>query len=210
MLASRLDVTQETLRASVGSLTPARRASARTSRPASATASPFAKLDHDPVEDYCLALLLKHPELANIAENLREELFRRHENRRIVAQLTNIQQDERGDADGQITLNTEPETLERLRLSLEEEVAGQLEFLIQKPLPALDGPTRARALKESVSRLEERHLKEMKVEEGLRFSEAPPELLEESHQNVLDINQRIKENQSGKRAVDPRVAGTRS
>jgi hypothetical protein len=50
----------------------------------------------------------------------------------------------------------------------------------------------------------------MKVEEGLRFSEAPPELLEESHQNVLDINQRIKENQSGKRAVDPRVAGTRS
>ena len=100
--------------------------------------------------------------------------------------------------------------LERLRLALEEEVAGQLEFLIQKPLPALDGPTRTRAFNESVSRLEERHLKEMKVEEGLRFSEAPPELLEESHQNVLDINQRIKENQSAKRAVDPRVAGTRS
>ena len=210
LLASRLDVTQETLRASVGSLTPARRASPRTSRPASATASPFAKLDHDPVEDYCLALLLKHPELADIAENLREELFRRHENRQIVAKLTNFQQDEWGDADRQTELNAEPERLERLRMTLEEEVAGQLEFLIQKPLPALDGPTRTRAFNESVSRLEERHLKEMKVEEGLRFSEAPPELLEESHQNVLDVNQRIKENQSGKRAVDPRVAGTRS
>ena len=98
---------------------------------------------------------------------------------------------------------------ERLRLSLEEEVAGQLEFLLQKPLPALDGSTRTRAFKESVSRLEERHLREMKVEEGLRFSESPPELLEESHQNVLDINKKIKDNQSAKRAVDPRVAGTR-
>ena len=212
-LAARLEVTQETLRASVGSPTLARRGSPRATRTPSATASPFAKVDHDPVEDYCLALLLQHPELGDTSAGLRDELFRRHENRQIVAHLTDAQHDrgpgQEGDSAGQITPNGNPETLDRLRLSLEEEVAEHLEFLLLKPLPALDRTTRTRAFKDTAVRLEERHLKELKVEEGLRFSESPPELSEESHQSVLDINQRIKENQNAKRPVDPRAASTR-
>ena len=47
------------------------------------TASPFARLDHDPLEEYCLALLMRYPELEGEATGLTPQLFLRPENREI-------------------------------------------------------------------------------------------------------------------------------
>ena len=57
---------------------------------------------------------------------------------------------------------------------------------------------RGQAFSDTVIRLEERHLKELKTEEGLKFSEDPPDLEDDHHQNVLEINQRIKDNQNAR------------
>ncbi|PKB83583.1 MAG: DNA primase [SAR202 cluster bacterium Io17-Chloro-G9] len=190
-LADRLGVTQETLRASVGRPAAVRRTQSRSNRNVQATPSAFAKLDNDPVEDYCLGLLLRHADLAEAAEHLHPEYFRRHENREIFTQWRRTSPD-----DG---VDVRMEALQDLMQGLtNEEIAGHLEAILGKQLPPLDLAKRRQAFSDTVSRLEERHLKDMKAEEGLKFSEDPPDLVDDSHQDVLDINQRIKENQSAR------------
>ena len=53
-------------------------------------------------------------------------------------------------------------------------------------------------MQDAVSRLEERYLRELKTEEGIRFAETPPELADDSGQLVLEVNRQLKANQ-GKR-----------
>ena len=205
-LADRLEVTQETLRASVGRPSLAGRTRPRSSEIPSASPSAFAKMDRDPVEDYCLALLFQHPELTEAAADLRPEYFRRHENREIFTQLIKARQANGEGAIGQTALDSESGTLDTLRLNLDDEVAERFEFLVQKSLPSLEPTKRNAAFKETVARLEERHLKGLKAEEKLIFTESPPDLGEDSHQQVLDVNQRIKENHNARQSADPRVS----
>ena len=190
-LAERLGVTQETLRASVGRPAAVRRTQSRTrlgtNRNVQATASAFAKLENDPIEEFCLGLLLRHAELAEPAENLRPEYFRRHENREIFIQWQRTSPD-----DG---VDVRMDTLEGL---MNEEFAGHLAAISEKQLPPLDLAKRRQAFSDTVYRLEERHLKDMKEEEGLKFTEDPPDLVDDSHQDVLEINQRIRENESAR------------
>ena len=183
-LADRLGVTQETLRATIGRPTAARRRHGAASQTRAATPSPFAKLDRDPVEDYCLALLLGHEEIEEVAGDLRPEYFRRLENREIFNQWVRVGQGHRGE-----------DSLAPLRAILDEELTEHLESLAQKVFPPLDQSHRVAAFQDAVRRLEERHLRELKVEEQMKFTEAPPDLLEESHQEVLEVNQRLKRNQ---------------
>ena len=99
--------------------------------------------------------------------------------------------------------------LDSLRRDLDEELMAQLELLLQKPLPPLDPMRRNAAFKETLARLEERYLKELKAEEELIFAESPPELEENSHQKVLDINQRIKDNHSARQSAKTRLSAVR-
>jgi DNA primase len=194
-LADRLGVSQETLRASVQRPVAVRRSQPRTNRNVQTTASAFAKLDNDPIEDFCLTLLLRHADLAENALGLRAEYFRRHENREIFAQW------ERAGLDGghENGIYSRIDDLHRLMQdSINEEVAGHLASLLEKQLPPLDLAMRGQAFSDTVIRLEERHLKELKTEEGLKFSEDPPDLEDDHHQNVLEINQRIKDNQNAR------------
>jgi DNA primase len=199
MLATYLKVSEGTLRASMGRSTnqagpprssrnqrgqavSADRQGVASQEPA-ATSSDFA--DHNPVEDYCLACILQHPEVPEAVTGLHPEYFKRLENREIFHRMTQFS----------------PGTLDEpllvwLRQNIDQELAGHLEALLNKRLPSLERQRWRNALQDAVRRLEERHLRELKIEEGMRFSEASPDhLLEEPYDQVLDLNQRIKENE---------------
>ena len=182
LLASHLGVTQETLQASVGRPTAARRSRRAASSGSSATPSAFAKLDRDPVEDYCLAVLLRYEELGEVAEALRPEHFGRMENREIFARWQLARQQ-----------GVEGPVASWLKETIDDELSEHLESLVEMSLPPLDSPRRPAAFQDTVGRLEERHLKELKTEEGMRFAEAPPDLLEQDYPEVLELNRRIKE-----------------
>ena len=96
-LAAHVGVGGETLRASVarfatqsgrGRQGNPRRNPGPPPPEASAASSAFARLDRDPVEEYCLALVLQHPELLKNGGQIQPEYFRRMENREIFNQLT--------------------------------------------------------------------------------------------------------------------------
>ncbi len=190
-LARHLEVSPDTLRASVGRPSMPRRSRAPRSQAKGATPSPFTKLERDPLEDYCLALLLQNAEFADLAEELRPEYFRRLENREIFNQW-HRQWPHRS------TEHQREGGVEALKERVDAELADHLESLAQKSLPPLDQQRRRRAMQDAVSRLEERYLRELKTEEGIRFAETPPELAGESDQLVLEVNRQLKANQ-GKR-----------
>ena len=185
LLASHVGVARETLQASVGRPTAAaRRSRSVASSQRSATPSAFAKQDRDPVEDYCLAVLLRYPELWEIAEALRPEYFRRMENREIFVRWQQAHQQE-----------IEGPLAPWLKDTIDDELSEHLESLLERSLPPLESPRRPAAFQDTVGRLEARHLKELKTEEGMRFAEAPPDLLEQEYPEVLELNRRIKEKQ---------------
>ena len=74
----------------------------------------------------------------------------------------------------------------------------------------MDPAKRGKAFIDTIGRLEERYLKEQKVEEELKFSQEPPDLDAEPHDNVLEINQRIRETQSTRYTTTPNVSAGRS
>jgi hypothetical protein len=116
---------------------------------------------------------------------LQPEHFKRLENREI---FNLMMQFSRGISD-------EP-LLVWLEKNIDQELAEHLESLLNKKFPSLDNQPWLRAIQDVARRLEQRHLRDLKVEEGMRFSEASSEqLLEEPYDQVLDLNQRIKENE---------------
>ncbi len=183
-LAEELSVTPDTLLASVGRPTVARHPRTPQNRQGpgqvhgrqAATTSPFARLEHDPVEEYCLALLMRYPELSEYAEPLTPEHFWRHENREIFGNCLTA-----GDGVRQAILDDAP-----------HEVREQWESLQRKPLPSMDTVKRRQAMSDVVMQLEKRSLRQLKAEEQIRFDEAPPELDADDLQDALAVNQRMK------------------
>ena len=184
-LAGELNVTTETLLASVGRPSaarrprpsPARQQPESASPQRAATSSPFDRLEHDPVEEYCLALLMRYPELGEYAEPLSADHFWRHENREIFGNYLNFVDDPWDDE-----LNAAPPGIRE-----------QLESLRQRQLPTMDLPKRRRAITGVVAQLEKRVLRRMKSEEQIRFSESPPDLSIEDLQDTIAVNQRMKQ-----------------
>ena len=68
-------------------------------------------------------------------------------------------------------------------------------------MPPLDPLSRQAAFRDVVIRLESRYLVELKAEEEIRFSESSTNIMEDSHLDVLEINQRIKMNQNLRNSV---------
>ena len=150
-------------------------------REAESTASPFAKMDRDPVEEYCLALALQNPDLV-LEAGLAPDHFRRSENRELAGQLLQLAQNPAEEAAGQMMM---PE--------VDPALQEQLESLIAKELPPMEVRHRLSALQSSVRRLEERFLRELKIEEAIWLSEEQPDILEEPNPNILDVNKRLKD-----------------
>ena len=190
MLAEKLEVPLDTLRASVtrpaGS--PARRRPAPSGAPQAeeqATASPFARLDHDPMEEYCLALLLRYPDLGEFAESVTEDMFQRPENREIFSSYLSA------------AAETSPEDIfsERSLEAAPEGVREQLEALLLRTLLPMDLLKRRRAIEDVVARLEERSIRQLKRDEQDRFADSTEDLSEEDHRAAAALNERLKRNE---------------
>ena len=197
MLAETLEVPLETLRASISHPSAPRRTRAAHNRqptaPAveEATASPFARLDHDRLEEDCLTLLIRFPELSEYAELLTPELFSRPENREIF--INYLDMATRTNDSGQ----DEKKLAENIPLGIRE----QIEALRAKSLPVMDLVKRRRAIAENVANLESRHLKQLKRDEQDRFAGSPEEISEEDLERAAALNRRIKENEDLRRSI---------
>ena len=183
-LAQKLGATIDTVKAALSRPSVTRRTRRQEPRPTAAAASPFAKLDHDPREEYCLELLLGYPELRESAAVLRPEFFRRHENREVFNRWL----------DATPGLDKD-ETVSSVRRGGEDELTGHLDALLEKPAIPLDVSTRTASFLQVASRLEEQNLKDLKIEEAIRFAESPPDLEDGEHQDVLRLNEQIRKNE---------------
>jgi len=193
-LAHHLRVSEDTLRASMGRFAAGQgreRPSRRQAAPGAAGRetpdrdSAFVKLEHDPIEEHCLARLLQNPRLYEAIPELKPEYFRRPENREMVKYVAHAASD-----------GFDESAMEWLQQTVDQELAPHLEYLLGKALPTVELHHQRAALRDSVSRLEERYLRELKAEEALRFSEAPLDgLLEGEFEETLEINQRFKKNE---------------
>jgi len=166
-------------------------------REVESTASPFAKLDRDPVEEYCLALALQNPDLVPEA-GLVPEYFRRPENRELASQLLQLVENPPAEDTGQ-----------RLEQIVDPALQEQLEYLLADELPPVEARNRLSVLQSAVSRLELRFLRELKIEEAIWFSEEQPDILEESNSTILDVNQRIRGNESTRSWLDRKTLSGR-
>ncbi len=190
MLAESLEVPLEALRASITRPAPARRSRQAAPRrenagqePAQATSSPFARLDHDPVEEYCLTLLMRFPELQDYAETLTAEHFRRPENREIFSNyLVSASGFEDSSEEDMVVPDDAPPG-----------VREQVEALQRKSLHPMDLIKRRRAMADVVARLEERSLRQQKRDEQDRFADTVDALGEEEHLGAVALNERLRQ-----------------
>ena len=196
-LAGSLSVPIDTVKAALSRPSVARRTrQPEQPRSAAATASPFAKLDHDPMEEYCLQLLLGYPEVREMAGGLRPEFFTRHENRELFVRWLDVGPGMDKD-----------KTLAAVRRDGDDEVTAQLNALLEKPMIPSDATGRTKSLSEVVSRLEERNLKNLKGEEVKRFSDSPPDVEDGEQDDILLLNEQIKKNEGFRRGQTQEFSG---
>jgi hypothetical protein len=205
-LAAFIGVDEGTLKASTGRFVNrsggsgsagTRRSPKQAGREVEPTASPFAQLDRDPIEEYCLALALQNPELVPVA-GLVPEHFRRPENRELARHLEQMAQNPPEDITGQ-----------RLKQSVDPALQEQLDSLLAEELPPVKARNRLMVLESAVKRLEQRFLRELKIEEAMWFSEEQLDILEEPNPAILDVNQRIKGNESTRSWLDRKTLSGR-
>ncbi len=165
VLAEILGVPESTLRIRIDRPRPQRRAR-RPMRPDAAAATPFKQLERDPLEEYCLALLLQNPDIADQTAGLRSEMFERVENRELFTNWL------RG-----ITIEL-----------LDEGIRSHLDYLTAKPLPPADPKEKEADLSQCIQRLQERRLRQLKIEEGLRLSDVDPEEFSRFEEEILKVN----------------------
>ncbi len=188
MLAEKLRVPLETLRASITRPSASRSAPPARNRQSppqeEATASPFARLERDALDEYCLTLLMRYPDLEGYAESLTADLFVRPENREIFLNYLNSPMFEGNGigAPGERRDHAPPGVQE------------QVEALRNKGLPEMDMAKRRRAIADVVARLEERSLRQQKKDEHDRFADASSEPSEEDHRSAVALNERIRLN----------------
>ena len=197
LLADNLSVPIDTVKAALSRPSVVRRTrQPEQSRTATATASPFAKLDHDPLEEYCLQLLLGYPELRGEAEtSLRSEFFTRHENRELFSRWLDVGPGIDKD-----------KTLELIRRD-GDEVSSHLDMLVDKSMIASDATIRSAEIIKVASRLEERNLKNQKAEEVKIFTDSPPDVEDGENGYVLEINERLKNNEGLRRGQTQKISG---
>lgn len=103
----------------------------------------------NPLEEYCLALLLQHPELKDKCQNLSPEYFENSENREILAALQKA------------------EDLESLKEELDSTIHEYVDRLINKSL--LDNQLEQR-YNDCVLRLREKYLRSLETKRGAIFA----------------------------------------
>ncbi len=172
MLAEILNEPEPVVRAAVGQARSVPRGRSRQSK-GEVAASPFGSSGRDAIEEYCLALLLKYPELLDSAGALEAEHFLRSENREIFNAVR------RG------------LTGEEVKDALDESLRPNIERLLGSVLPDATPKQLEAGLGQSITRLEERKLKAQ--QEALLAQEDAGSLpAEEVEQKVVQLNDGLK------------------
>ncbi len=149
LLARMLGVDERTLADQAARLTPHRREKAVPVPPA------LTRTAHSPLEEYCMALLVQHPELEFQDKGLVAEYFESTENRELFL------------------LWRRTPNLDSLREDLEPLLEEHLDFLLKKALPPTDARDREKALADAVLRLKEGALRSsLRAREELLLSAA--------------------------------------
>lgn len=137
---SRLaQIDERTLQSALAEIRPDRRRSTSSSAKAS-IAAVFGKEDR--LEEYCLSLLIRYPELAREGNSLSEEDFRRTENKAVF-----------------LAWQESPES-GTLQEQIDESLSDHYRELVTRDEPQLDYATVPEAFAQSVQKLHERNLKE--------------------------------------------------
>jgi len=135
----------------------------------------------DKLEEYCLCLLLQHPELRDKAKELEPEHFERIENREIFIAWRN-------------TLNSD----ELLYIIDNIDLQEHAKALRGKALPPAGERDWEKALADCIRRLEERRLISLKIQEESLLSDAESEGRSQDiaalQQRGVEINLKLKEN----------------
>ena len=175
-LAQTLDVSEEALKASIGSTKRNQRRSNRQTSDAApqVSASQLSSSAEHSIEDYTLALLLSRPELREHIHEFAPEHFHKSEDREVFTHWQSCS------------------TIDDLWISLDESLHEHLTYLIQKELVPTDHQEGETALKQCLLRLERRHL--LELQEALLASEdasVPPP--REMEGEIASVNARIRE-----------------
>jgi DNA primase len=137
--------------------------------------APLLQVHHDPLEEYTLVLLLLGSDAKDEINKLSSEFFQRIENRELF------------------TVWMSCDTIDEVKANLDQNLVDHLEALASKSLPPLDSVQRKEALAHCIRRLEERYLRDLKLQEGLLLSSSDEtELGPLSMEGVLDRNRRLR------------------
>ena len=173
-VAEALGVSDEALRASLGSLRPRpsrRQPDARQTSEVSASA--LAEHPEHSLEDYTLSLLLNRPELRESAAGFSPENFNKMEDRELFTRWLGCT------------------TMEELAAEVEDPLRMHLSRLMEKSQVPTDRRDSEAALSQCLRRLEERHLR--RLQESLLASEdgeGPP--AKEIEAKVAEVNSQLK------------------
>ena len=91
-----------------------------------------------------------------------------------------------------------------LLLGIEENspLKEQLDNLLQKTLPPIDSRNRLGILQNTVRRLEDRFLRELKLEEQLLLEQDDPDLSVDPDMTILNTNLRLKNNETSRNWIN--------
>ena len=159
--------------------------------------------ERDSLDEHCLSLLLRYPDLANeLSEcgGLPPEYFKRPENREIYLQMTSAW------SQAPEMLIPEENLAEQTRQILAPELWNHLDRLTSLNLPPMEPYERQEGLWQILGRLEERQLKELKLAEQIRFSEDPSEIPEEASEETLILNRKIRANEESRKQYSQKVS----
>ena len=162
--------------------------------------------ERDTLDERCLALLLQYPDLTSLlpeAGGLPPEHFRRPEKREIYLQLT------RAWSEAPEMLMPEESLAGQVKRNLIPDLWEQVDSLTERKLPPMEPWIRTEEFRQVLIRLEERHLKEMKLAEEVRFSESQADIPEEAFQEALVLNRKIKANQEARKPSSQKAIGGR-
>ena len=158
--------------------------------------------ERDPLDEHCLALLLRYPFLADelpACGGLPPEYFRRPENREIYLQLTTAW------SQAAEIFGPEDSLVEQTRRSLAPELWEQLDRVSSRNLPPMEPWERQEGMRQVLGRLEERQLRDMKQAEQVRFSEDLSAIPDETSEDTLTLNRRIRANEESRKQYSQKV-----
>jgi len=165
-----LEVSEDTLKASMEGYKRPTQRRVNSRRKETVVEAAFNRLERDPLEEYCLVLLIQNPKLDQVGSMLRIEHFERMENREAYS----------------IWINNSNET------AVNGEINDHFAYLMGKVLPIMNMKEKELALCDALRRLEERRLRRIKEEEALRLDSMTYDQIIEHESEILKVNAEIE------------------